>query len=152
MLGLTFLIALSGSVLKVMNRRLKWRTRLLHYARHGHRWLGYANLVVAQGVIINGGYSANKFGILPAILCIIQTVFAFAFFAGMEVRHKRSLSKETAFETQVISVSGEEFEERVRNGEQLVLLDDLVLDVSDFKADHPGGQFTIEHLIGRDAT
>jgi hypothetical protein len=152
MMGLTFLISLSGPVLKEMNRRLKWRSRTLYHARRLHRWLGYFTLLAAQGVIINGGYSATKFGILPAILCMIQTALGIAFFVAFEIRHRRAMRKEIPFEPQVISVSGEEFEERIRNGEQLVILEDLVLDVSDFKADHPGGQFAVEHMIGRDIT
>jgi cytochrome b involved in lipid metabolism len=45
-----------------------------------------------------------------------------------------------------------EFEERLHKGEQLVILEDLVLDISEYKEDHPGGQFLVEHLIGRDIT
>ncbi len=32
----------------------------------------------------------------------------------------------------------------------LVILDDLVLEVSDYMGYHPGGKFLIEHNIGRD--
>lgn len=31
-----------------------------------------------------------------------------------------------------------------------MILDDLVLDVSKFKTEHPGGRFLLEHNIGRD--
>lgn len=33
---------------------------------------------------------------------------------------------------------------------QLVILDDLVLDVSEYMSNHPGGKFLLEHNIGRD--
>jgi cytochrome b involved in lipid metabolism len=33
-----------------------------------------------------------------------------------------------------------------------VILDDLVLDVSHFMTEHPGGRFLIEHNIGRDVS
>ncbi len=46
-------------------------------------------------------------------------------------------------------VSLQEFRRRAEK-EQLVLLDDLILDVSKFKENHPGGQFLLEHNIGRD--
>ena len=39
---------------------------------------------------------------------------------------------------------------RVKSGEQLVILDDMVLDVSQFQFKHPGGKFVIKHNIGRD--
>jgi cytochrome b involved in lipid metabolism len=47
-------------------------------------------------------------------------------------------------------MSIEEFNRRVHGGEQLVLLDDYVLDVAKFKANHPGGRFVIDFNIGRD--
>ena len=47
-------------------------------------------------------------------------------------------------------MSPKEFEERIAGGEQLVLLDDLVLDISQYQFNHPGGRFVIEHNIGRD--
>lgn len=31
------------------------------------------------------------------------------------------------------------YEKRIRNGEKLVLLDDMVLDIGDFAYHHPGG-------------
>jgi hypothetical protein len=44
----------------------------------------------------------------------------------------------------------EEFERRMHAGEMLMILDDLVLDVSEFYKVHPGGKFVIEHTIGTD--
>jgi len=45
-----------------------------------------------------------------------------------------------------------EFDARVNGGEQLLLLDDMVLDVRKFKSEHPGGQFLIDFHIGRDVS
>ena len=47
-------------------------------------------------------------------------------------------------------MSREEFDSCIDNGQKLVLLDDLVLDVDKFIAEHPGGRFFITHNIGRD--
>lgn len=44
----------------------------------------------------------------------------------------------------------EVFNERVKNGQQLVILDDLVLDISRYQFSHPGGKFVLAHNIGRD--
>lgn len=44
----------------------------------------------------------------------------------------------------------EEFKAKIQNGQNLLLLDDLVLDVGKFKDNHPGGKFVLEHNIGRD--
>lgn len=43
-----------------------------------------------------------------------------------------------------------EFEARLRKGEKLVILDDLVLDIAEFARYHPGGKFVIEHTVGTD--
>ena len=48
------------------------------------------------------------------------------------------------------SMSRDIFDRAVENGEKLVILDDLVLDVTEFINVHPGGRFTIRHCIGRD--
>ena len=40
--------------------------------------------------------------------------------------------------------------ESVANGTPLVLLDNLVLNVSEFMNQHPGGRFLIRHHIGTD--
>ena len=39
---------------------------------------------------------------------------------------------------------------RVQKGESLVILDDLVLDVSKYASEHPGGTFLLTNNIGRD--
>ena len=38
----------------------------------------------------------------------------------------------------------------VANGQKLVILDDLILDISQFMFEHPGGTFSISHNIGKD--
>jgi hypothetical protein len=45
-----------------------------------------------------------------------------------------------------------DFKKRVAGGEQLVIVDDLVLDISKFKLSHPGGKFSLEYNIGRDVS
>ena len=49
-------------------------------------------------------------------------------------------------------ISTQEFEELIKKGEKLVILDDHVLDVADFMTFHPGTVFSIEHNIGRDVS
>lgn len=46
----------------------------------------------------------------------------------------------------------EEFDERISEGDKLVILDDMVLNVERFRSDHPGGQFLIDFHIGRDVS
>lgn len=42
-----------------------------------------------------------------------------------------------------LEMSSEEFYERVKRGEKLVLLNDMVLNVSKYMFNHPGGKFVI---------
>ena len=49
-------------------------------------------------------------------------------------------------------ISTSEFDEKLRQGMKLVLLDDLVLDVSNFIGQHPGGEEVITRNIGRDVS
>jgi hypothetical protein len=48
------------------------------------------------------------------------------------------------------TMNRDEFEESVANGTPLMLLDNLVLNVSEFINQHPGGRFLIRHHIGTD--
>lgn len=43
-----------------------------------------------------------------------------------------------------------EFENAIKEGQLLVILDKLVLNVYDFIAVHPGGKFVINHNVGSD--
>lgn len=63
---------------------------------------------------------------------------------------KYDLTLKKKYEGQVINES--EFEAKIKNGEQLVILDDLVLDVSRYGEFHPGGAFLINHNVGRDVS
>ena len=56
---------------------------------------------------------------------------------GLSGSHKKMMTRE-------------DFDHRVAKGEQLLLLDDLVLNVEAFAKEHPGGKFLITHNIGRD--
>lgn len=47
-------------------------------------------------------------------------------------------------------MSSDEFRKAVSGGEELVILDDLVLNVAKFKSEHPGGKFLVEYNVGRD--
>ena len=40
----------------------------------------------------------------------------------------------------------------IQNGQKLVILDDLILDIADFMPEHPGGFFSLNHNIGRDVS
>jgi cytochrome b involved in lipid metabolism len=43
-----------------------------------------------------------------------------------------------------LNISIEDFNIRIRKGEELVILDDMVLDISKYKFKHPGGKFVMQ--------
>ena len=60
--------------------------------------------------------------------------------------------KAIPFEQPLSLMTLDEFNKIVSNdnSRKLVILDDLVLDVTDFAKSHPGGRFLIEKNFGRD--
>lgn len=46
----------------------------------------------------------------------------------------------------------EDFNQKIRQGQKLVIVDDLILDISKFMDNHPGGRFSLERNIGRDVS
>lgn len=50
------------------------------------------------------------------------------------------------------SMTEAEFEEKIKNGEELWIMDDLVLNLKDFTRWHPGGEFVIKYTVGRDVS
>lgn len=83
-------------------------------------------------------------------MSIAGFVIIFALVALFEILHQNYKRKEQPFADTEKLISRNEFDERIKRGEQLVLLDDLVLDVSRFKYEHPGGAFLLDIHIGRD--
>lgn len=44
----------------------------------------------------------------------------------------------------------QEYNQRIKNRDKLLVLDDLVLDVTNYIFDHPGGPMLIDSNVGRD--
>ena len=65
------------------------------------------------------------------------------------------MNNETPLEVyeDIPNISQNDFFDMVYNqGQQLVILDEFVVDVTDFINKHPGGQFALKHNIGRDVS
>lgn len=48
------------------------------------------------------------------------------------------------------NMSRKEFDEALKMGRQLMILDNLVIDVTEFINEHPGGRFVMQHNVGED--
>lgn len=81
----------------------------------------------------------------------IHLVAIAAIVVVFEYRHQLGLSEEEPFNCNTnTTITLDDFSDRLQKGEKLVTLDDLVLDVSGFMGEHPGGLFALEHNVGRD--
>jgi cytochrome b involved in lipid metabolism len=81
---------------------------------------------------------------------IAQFLALVLLFAALETRHQCLIRRKEPFVKPKKIMDSQDFEERVNKGEKLMILDDLVLDVSEFINHHPGGKFFIVHCIGTD--
>lgn len=114
------------------------------------KYFGFFMIVLAQAIFLTGTIQMYYLYVMSNPYIITSIVAIFVFFFGMEVYYQRLWRKESPYlETQTIISQGEYYM-RVEGGEQLVILDDLVLDVSEYQWTHPGGWFVIGFNIGRD--
>lgn len=108
-------------------------------------------IVAAQACIVTGAFKysvwslekQNALGIVHAV------VFGLAMIL-FEILHQKYKRGEQPYTEPYAIITTEEFEKRVAAGEELMILDDLVLDVSKYLTEHPGGKFVVHHNIGRD--
>ena len=108
-------------------------------------------LLLSEAAIVSGslkyasleGETMNALGLAHFFTFVILILI-------VEGIHRKFKKGETDFNDAHESMSKEEFDIRVNAGEELVLLDDLVLNITQFKTEHPGGRFLLEHNIGRD--
>ena len=80
----------------------------------------------------------------------INTFVVLSILLAGEVNYRKTKEREDPFIETDERMTLEEFKKRISEGERLVILDEYVLDVSQFCYNHPGGRFAIEHNVGRD--
>lgn len=116
--------------------------------------MAYVTIGIAQAAIVTGGivHSEGKDPPISALLCVIHAITFGILFVGLEIWVRIYRSKEVPYEKPSKTLSRQEFDQRVLQGESLVILDDLILDVGEYLFEHPGGSFLLEHLIGQDVS
>ena len=154
-LSLVVLIILGGVFNRIMMQRLRWRTKDVLRVKAGHRYFGFLMLLLSEAAIVSGSLKYASYQ--GETLNVPGLVHFFAFFIlillteGIFQKFKRG-EKSFVEPTDNETITLEEFDKRVLGGEHLVILDDLILDVSHFMTEHPGGKFLIEHHVGRDVS
>lgn len=135
-----------------------WKTRQLLSLTSIHKYFGYfmvfaTQLTITTGILrrvsIGGDDQPKK-----VALAVLNVVLFFGAILIFEIRHQRILRELVPFKTSgqllLNKMDRVLFDENLKLGVELVLLDDLVLNVKDFVSVHPGGKFAIRQNIGRD--
>lgn len=157
-MGLTIVISMSlltigGITARMILEKSKWNTVLAMRIKLGHKIFGCLVIFLAQINIILGGISyADRGHPLAKTLVIVETVVFFILVIAFEVMFQIYKKKEQPFREINDVMTREDFDTRIRGGEKLCILDDMVLNVESFRADHPGGQFLIDFHVGRDVS
>jgi cytochrome b involved in lipid metabolism len=118
-----------------------------------HKLGGALFVVVGQLAIFTGilyyndDYSANE-----SPLGIVHIIAFFALFTVCELIYQIYQCRRPArFILPEKTMTSDEFNKLVHEQKtSLVILDDLVLDVSDYMSNHPGGTFLLKNNVGRD--
>ena len=87
-----------------------------------------------------------------SLMVPLSLSFTVIMFVGNEIYYQYWKRREDPFiiEDFYPVITADEFEDRVKKGEKLVILDNLVLDIAEFIKMHPGGAFLLEGTYGRD--
>jgi len=116
-----------------------------------HKYLSYAIIIVAAFSTVTGvrSYNLNRkqlphFWIAPAVAFVVPWIV-------MEIRHQIFLRTYVDLIKPTTVMTEEEFYTITRKGRRhLLLIDDLVVDATDYAPYHPGGKFIIERTRGTD--
>eukprot|EP00347_Sterkiella_histriomuscorum_P018114 403346733 len=147
--GITFL-SVGGIITKSTMNRLKWKTHTILTLKFIHKSYGYCLLLIGQYAVLSGIRQYNERYYEDSNLWIPNIVCFFALWLVAEIIFQIIRLQESAFKETNTIITTNEFDQRIKQGHKLVILDDLVLDVTKFMSNHPGGQFVIEANVGRD--
>ena len=142
----------------IAKKMLKWDTSTLKNLKHTHRNLAFVFWCVSLAAIYGGmtnfmqkyiSYTSYLKWNWLANTSLISSILIVLLLEGI-FQFRKLL--EDDFKTHEISkiISLDEFEYRIVAGEKLVVLEDMVIDISTFAYAHPGGAFLLEHNIGSD--
>lgn len=132
--------------------RLQWKTHLIMTFKFIHKTFGFLLIALSQITILLGTLYYNSMYGSNTSNGIINICVFYGLLIVIEIIHQIFKRQETPFKTCRVFITSEEFDQRITQGEKLVLLDDLVLDVSKYCDNHPGGKFLLEYNIGRDVS
>lgn len=153
------LLVIGGVFALVMKRCVSWpwQTKAMLRTAAGHKIFGYFMVFAVQVAIVTG--ITRRIGIgrqddlKSALLITANLLIFFGTLIIGEFIHQRRLRTEVQFKSEEdfeYSMSRSDFTRNVKNGQKLVIVDNLVVDVSEFLSVHPGGRFVLHRVIGTD--
>lgn len=77
-------------------------------------------------------YNKNSPSAMRSLLGILDIIVFFGIWAGFEFFYRKALNSYTPYKAVKYEVTSEEFIERIKKGEKLVILNDMVLDVAKY--------------------
>ena len=120
-----------------------------------HRVLGYLLIMLSRVAMTSGVFMYNDRdpNSMRSFLGILDLFFFFGMWGVMEIVFQYYMKKSYKLnEDDLPIITIPKFSKRVKAGERLVILDDLVLDVTKYMYAHPGGRYLLEANIGRDVS
>lgn len=124
---LTFFIVFGGSFLKIKSyTSAKWNTKIVLKIRAFHRYVGFFFILLGHVTVITMA-GPFQMGMLVFFVCLlIYFEYKYRKDLKVEIPMRKFAPNEKNIFTQ------EQFDEMIKDGRQLVVLDDLVLDVAKF--------------------
>ena len=153
-----------GGIFAISVRRFAnfdWQTSKLLRTSSIHKYFGYFMIFAVQVAMTTGiirratldGTDSHKGELIG--LVIFNLVLYFGSLGLGEYFHYKRLHTFIPLKgtKEVIENMGrQQFEASLAQGQQLMLIDNLVIDVKEFANLHPGGRFVIRHNIGTDVS
>jgi hypothetical protein len=158
---LTFFLLIGfGMASFVAKKVLKWDTKTLKNLKSTHRNIAFVFWTASYFAIYGGMYNFMRNYISYTFYqkwnWLVDASLNSSIYLVLLLEAIYQLTKylEDDFGVNKIKtiITLDEFESRIVDGEKLVILEDMILDISTFAYAHPGGAFLLEHNIGSDVT
>lgn len=143
-------LSLTGVVYWYIKQQSKQSGRVITFVKYLHNILGWL-FVAASFVEMVSGFRRFHLYYGQPDLSTVYLPIQLVLFLALEGWFRKKRATKVKFTAKGrIKMKEEEFEERIKRGEKLCILDDLVLDISGYDTNHPGGAFLIRSVVGRD--
>ena len=148
--------ALTGTTTFILRLKLEWNTWIIKIARRVHKYLAlvfwaFSLFTMTMGMIL---YIYDRLSPLEtptySYFVWLNIIVMVGITLSLELFYQWNWRQEDSWNYPKLAMSEDEFEKRVKEGQKLVVLDNMVLDIGGYAYAHPGGAFLINYNVGRD--